>query len=107
MEPSRVFLASLSFLGVLAFHFPEYLTTPELRQSYDVSIIRTIMFVALIVAGTLGLLNVVRNKRKRLGMFSLVVVFTCIQMNIGNARNGFRQAGNFKIVCGKQCERLH
>jgi sterol desaturase/sphingolipid hydroxylase (fatty acid hydroxylase superfamily) len=74
------FLSVLSLLGVLAFHFPEYLTTPELRQSYDVSIIRTIMFVALIVAGTLGLLNVVRNKRKRLGMFSLVVVFTCIAL---------------------------
>ena len=26
-------LAILCFLGVLAFHFPEYLTTPQLRQS--------------------------------------------------------------------------
>ena len=29
------FLAILSFLGVVAFHFPEYLTTPELRANYD------------------------------------------------------------------------
>ena len=27
-------LAVLCFLGVLAFHFPEYLTTPELRKSF-------------------------------------------------------------------------
>ena len=28
-------LAILCFLGVLAFHFPEYLTTPQLRKSYE------------------------------------------------------------------------
>jgi hypothetical protein len=33
-------LAILCFLGVLAFHFPEYLTTPQLRKSYDVEMIR-------------------------------------------------------------------
>jgi hypothetical protein len=33
-------LSILCFLGVLAFHFPEYLTTPQLRQSYDVELIR-------------------------------------------------------------------
>ena len=26
-------LSILCFLGVLAFHFPEYLTTPQLRKS--------------------------------------------------------------------------
>ena len=34
------FLAMLSCLGVLAFHFPEYLTTPELRKSYSVEFLR-------------------------------------------------------------------
>ena len=33
-------LGCLCFLGVLAFHFPQYLTTPELRRSYDVGVIR-------------------------------------------------------------------
>ncbi|RYY82932.1 MAG: sterol desaturase family protein, partial [Comamonadaceae bacterium] len=33
-------LAILCFLGVLAFHFPQYLTTPELRMSYDVDVMR-------------------------------------------------------------------
>ena len=31
-------LGVLCFLGVLAFHFPEYLTTPELRKSYNVDV---------------------------------------------------------------------
>jgi hypothetical protein len=40
-------LGILCFLGVLAFHFPEYLTTPQLRQSYNVAVIRQIMLAAL------------------------------------------------------------
>ncbi|NPA72481.1 MAG: sterol desaturase family protein [Gammaproteobacteria bacterium] len=53
-------LAVLSFLGVLAFHFPEYLTTPELREAYDVDSIRTLMFYALILSGSLASFNIVR-----------------------------------------------
>ena len=44
-------LAVLCFLGVLAFHFPAYLTTPELRKTYDVELMRTIMLVAMVIAG--------------------------------------------------------
>ncbi|GAA3928519.1 sterol desaturase family protein [Litoribacillus peritrichatus] len=74
------FLAVLCFLGVIAFHFPEYLTTPELRQSYDVATLRVVMFYALVVAGSLGLLNFVRNKNKRLGTFAWVFVFLSIAL---------------------------
>jgi hypothetical protein len=48
-------LAILCFLGVLAFHFPEYLTTPQLRKSYDVDVIRKIMFAALVIAGGIAI----------------------------------------------------
>ena len=34
------FLAILAVLGVLAFHFPAYLTTPELRSFYSVDAMR-------------------------------------------------------------------
>ena len=50
-------LGFLCFLGVLAFHFPQYLTTPELRQNYDVDFLRTLMLVCLTIAGSFGLLN--------------------------------------------------
>ncbi len=40
-------LAILSLLGVLAFHFPAYLTTPELRKLYDVDVLRQILFWSL------------------------------------------------------------
>jgi sterol desaturase/sphingolipid hydroxylase (fatty acid hydroxylase superfamily) len=74
------FLAFLSFLGVIAFHFPEYLTTPELRQNYDVATLRVVMFYALVVSGSLGLLNFVRNKNKRLGTVAWVFVMLSIAL---------------------------
>ena len=50
-------LAILCFLGVLAFHFPQYLTTPELRRSYDVNLMRQLLFWSLVLAGALSLVN--------------------------------------------------
>lgn len=69
-----VTLAILCFFGALAFHFPQYLTTPELRQVYEVEWLRLLMFWSLIVSGALGLLNFVRNKKKRLGTVAWVFV---------------------------------
>ena len=42
-------LAILCFLGVLAFHFPEYLTTPQLRKSYNVDVMRLLLFWSLVL----------------------------------------------------------
>ena len=59
-------LAILCLLGVLAFHFPQYLTTPELRQKYNPDIIRHIMFAAMVIAGSISLLNVLFKRQRRL-----------------------------------------
>lgn len=67
-------LAILCFLGVLAFHFPEYLTTPQLRKSYDVSVIRTIMLVAMAVAGGISLVNILFNRARWLATFAFAMV---------------------------------
>jgi hypothetical protein len=67
-------LAILCFLGVMAFHFPEYLTTPQLRKSYDVALIRQLMFGALVVAGGLSLVNVIFNRARWLSAFAFGLV---------------------------------
>ncbi len=82
------FLAVLSCLGVLAFHFPEYLTTPELRQNYSVEFLRQLMFVALIISGSLGLLNFVRNTNKRLGATAWVFIVVAIAFGGPNVEVG-------------------
>jgi len=69
-------LGVLCFLGVLAFHFPEYLTTPELRRSYDVNLMRQLLFWSLVLAGALSLVNLLFRRSAWLAgaAFALVVV---------------------------------
>ncbi|PZO17117.1 MAG: fatty acid hydroxylase [Burkholderiales bacterium] len=67
-------LAILCFLGVMAFHFPQYLTTPQLRQQYDVAFMRQLLFGALVVAGGLSLVNVLFNRARWLSAFAFALV---------------------------------
>lgn len=67
-------LAILCFLGVLAFHFPEYLTTPQLRKSYDVAVLRQLMYWSLVIAGAISLFNIVRGRVRWLSLASFVLL---------------------------------
>jgi sterol desaturase/sphingolipid hydroxylase (fatty acid hydroxylase superfamily) len=67
-------LAMLCLLGVLAFHFPQYLTTPELRRSYDVSLMRTLLFWAMVIAGSLSLVNMIFGRARWLSAFAFGLV---------------------------------
>ena len=67
-------LAALCFLGVLAFHFPEYLTTPELRRSYNVDVMRLLLFWSLVLSGALALFNVVRSRARWLALAAFALI---------------------------------
>lgn len=64
------------FLGVLAFHFPQYLTTPELRKSYDVALLREVLYWAMVAGGAVALFNVVLGRARWLSTsaFALIVL---------------------------------
>ena len=73
-------LGILCLLGVLAFHFPQYLTTPELRRNYNPDIIRHIMFAALVIAGSISLLNVLFRRRRGLNAIAGLFVVACLAL---------------------------
>lgn len=73
-------LGFLCLLGVLAFHFPEYLTTPELRRQYSVDLLRQAMFVALLTAGGLSLANLVLGVRRNLNLLAFVLVIAAVAL---------------------------
>jgi len=73
-------LGILCLLGVLAFHFPEYLTTPELRRQYSVDVLRQAMFVALLVAGGLALANIVLGRRRNPNLAALALVLAAVAL---------------------------
>lgn len=67
-------LAALCFLGVLAFHFPEYLTTPQLRKAYSVELLRQLMYGAMVLAGGLALFNIVLGRARWLAAAAFALV---------------------------------
>lgn len=73
-----LFLAILCCLGVLAFHFPEYLTMPELRRSYDVDLLRQLMLTAIIVSGSIALLNITLNRARWLSAWAFTLVMVAL-----------------------------
>jgi sterol desaturase/sphingolipid hydroxylase (fatty acid hydroxylase superfamily) len=73
-------LGCLCLLAVLAFHFPQYLTTPDLRHKYSVDVLRQLLLVGLLIAGGLSLANVILGRRRGVSMvaFALVLVATAL-----------------------------
>jgi len=67
-------LGILAVLAVLAFHFPQYLTTPELRRQYDPAILREVLLFGMVVAGGLAIANLVRGRNRRLNGMALGLI---------------------------------
>jgi sterol desaturase/sphingolipid hydroxylase (fatty acid hydroxylase superfamily) len=59
-------LALLSALAVLAFRFPAWLSTPELRAHYDVTTLRYVLFAAMVLAGALSIRNLLLGHHRKL-----------------------------------------
>jgi sterol desaturase/sphingolipid hydroxylase (fatty acid hydroxylase superfamily) len=67
-------LAILCVLAVLAFHFPAYLTTPQLRAAYDVELMRRLLYGSLVVAGGTALFNIVLGRVRWLSAAAFALV---------------------------------
>lgn len=73
-------LAFLCLLGVVAFHFPQYLTTPELRHKYSPDVIRHLMFAALVLSGAISLLNILFKHSRSLNAVAGSLVLICLAL---------------------------
>lgn len=68
------FLGVMSLLSVAAFHFPEYLSTPRLREVYEEQHVRTLLYVALNLATLLSLLALLFSRLKLQAILGLACV---------------------------------
>ncbi|MDO8414817.1 MAG: sterol desaturase family protein [Agitococcus sp.] len=73
-------LGFLSLLGVLAFMYPQYLTTPELRHAYSVAVCRYLLFTGLFVAGALALCNILLDRYRTINIGSFAMVLLAVAM---------------------------
>ena len=70
-------LSILSLLGIIAFYFPQFLTTPELRHVYSVGMIRYLLFGALIVSTLVSLISIVLKRNRSIHMLAFLIVVVC------------------------------
>lgn len=66
------FLGLLSLGGVLCFLFPEYLTTADLRASYNVDTLRILLLCTLVLAFVFGAMNFLFEKGRQASITGLV-----------------------------------
>lgn len=71
-------LSISSFLAVLAFYFPNYLTTPELRAIYGEDLARVLLFIAIITSAFFAILNAILSKRLLFASFSFVLLMITV-----------------------------
>jgi lathosterol oxidase len=84
---SGVFSVALGALGlgaVLCFHFPSWLTMPELRAWYPIPYVRALLHLVLVVAFLLGTVSVCLRWNKALGLAGIVL--TLMAALLGGSR---------------------
>lgn len=77
-------LGFLCLLGVFAFLYPQYLTTPQLRQEYSVPVLRQVLFYSLLLSGVLSFSNVVLGKSRGLNLAALCFVLLAVALGGSN-----------------------
>lgn len=76
-----VTLGILSFLAVLAYLYPSYLTTIELRQVYDAEALQKVLKYGMYFSLFFGVLTFLAGKYRRLGIAGITL--TCIGFALG------------------------
>jgi len=67
-----VFFGFLSFGGVLCLHFPQLLTSPELRSHYPMHTMRVLMQWLIVAAILFGVISTIRRKKKILAFTGML-----------------------------------
>lgn len=77
---TSIFLGALSLAAVLAYLFPSYLTTTELRAAYDAETLQLILKYGMWFSLFCGIFTFAINKRKRLGFTGIVLTATAFSL---------------------------
>jgi lathosterol oxidase len=65
---AAIFLGWLGLGGVVALHYPEYLSTPELRPAYPLPLIRLLIDALIVSAIGFGIISIALSRRKSRGL---------------------------------------
>ena len=87
-----VLLGALSVLGVLCFHFPDFLTTPQLRQAYTADQMRYLLGAGMMFSVAFGLITFVLNRHKLMGAIGITLTLLALWAGGASVQVGPRYA---------------
>jgi sterol desaturase/sphingolipid hydroxylase (fatty acid hydroxylase superfamily) len=96
-----LFLGALSLLAVLAYLFPAYLTTIELRQVYDAESLQKLLKYGMYFSLFLGVLTFVFGKFRKLG--SAGITLTLIAFALGGYKVPVGPVEPIRLSLGVDC----
>ena len=67
------FFGFLSFGGVLCLHFPQLLSTPELRPHYPMHAMRSLIQCLIVAAILFGIISSIKRKKKTLALTGMLL----------------------------------
>ena len=85
-----VALGVLSLGAVLCFLFPDWLTTPSLRVSYDLVLLRRLLTAGMVFSAGFGLITFVLNRQKRLGAIGISLTLLALYLGGSGVQVGPR-----------------
>ena len=68
-----LFLSSMNLAAVLAYLYPAYLTTQELRAGYDSALLQEVLKYSMWLGLFLGVITFIINRQKRLGLIGIII----------------------------------
>src|SRR4051812_26375245 len=81
-------LGVLSFLAVLCFHFPQELTSREVRAVYTTEFARSLLLFGLVAALVLGTVAVLRGQNRRVALVGVGAATAAILLGGTEVRVG-------------------
>ncbi len=72
------FLGVMNLLGMLAFKFPTWFTTADLREVYDVDLLRVVLQACLVTSLTFGTMTFVIGRRRIMGTVGIAATLLAI-----------------------------
>jgi sterol desaturase/sphingolipid hydroxylase (fatty acid hydroxylase superfamily) len=79
-------LAVIALGAVLCLRYPDLLTMPDARPSYNVAIIRLALHLVLISSFTLGIISIVLRSNKVIGFTAMGMVFVAMALGGSSAQ---------------------
>jgi hypothetical protein len=90
-------LGVLSVLGVLCFHFPDWLTSREVRALYSEAFVRDLLLAGISAAFVLGTFVILRGRGRRLALLGVCSAALAVLLGGATVRFGPIAATPFSL----------